>query len=211
MLGMRGIISDRNLKFLVLVNGRNMNDPVHGGAYTEITNWDLNDIERVEVINGPGSVTYGPGAIAGVINITTKTAREAQRPEGVLKYTSAYDSYLGALSYGLQRENFDLFAYFSMVGTEGQQDPRTYNMEGTLANGYGYIGTKDFVAGSPSHFTQSVLRRLRGPTAIQGAAGHDFFQGTAGLGEIHHLRRQHGPAGGHDPFSARAGCHWHRV
>ena len=151
-LGMRGIISDRNLKFLVLVNGRNMNDPVHGGAYTEITNWDLNDIERVEVINGPGSVTYGPGAIAGVINITTKTAKEAQRPEGVLKYTSSYDSYLGALSYGLQRENFDLYAYFSMVGTEGQQDPKTYNMEGTLANGYGYIGTNDFVAGSPKSF-----------------------------------------------------------
>jgi len=152
MLGMRGIISDRNLKFLVLVNGRNMNDPLHGGAYTELTNWDLNDIERVEVINGPGSATYGPGAIAGVINITTKTTKEALRPEGILKYTSSYDSQLGALSYGLQRENFDLYAYFSMVGTEGQQDPRTYNMEGTLDNGYGYIGTHDFVAGSPKSF-----------------------------------------------------------
>lgn len=152
MLGMRGIISDRNLKFLVLVNGRNMNDPLHGGAYTELTNWDLNDIERVEVINGPGSVTYGPGAIAGVINITTKTAKEARRPEGILKYTSSYDSRLGALSYGLQRENFDLYAYFGMVGTDGQQNPRTYNMEGTLANGFGFIGTNDFAAGSPKSF-----------------------------------------------------------
>jgi len=38
-LGMRGIISDRNVKFLLLVNGRNINQTAHSGAAAELTNW----------------------------------------------------------------------------------------------------------------------------------------------------------------------------
>jgi outer membrane receptor protein involved in Fe transport len=60
-LGVRGIVSDRNLKFLLLVNGRQINQHGHSGAAAELANWDLSDIERIEVIRGPGSVTYGPG------------------------------------------------------------------------------------------------------------------------------------------------------
>jgi outer membrane receptor protein involved in Fe transport len=151
-LGIRGIISDRNLKFLVLVNGRQMNDKAHGGAYTELTNWDLNDIERIEVIRGPGSVTYGPGAISGVINLITKTAEQVQRPELTLQYMFPYDSKLGAISYGFKKKDIELFLHFSTTATAGQQHPRTFNMEGSLADGFGFIGTDDFRAGSPKSF-----------------------------------------------------------
>ena len=68
---------DRPYKFLVNVNGVNVNIKAHYGARLELLNWELSDIERIEIIRGPGSVTYGPGAIGGVINIYTKTAREA--------------------------------------------------------------------------------------------------------------------------------------
>ena len=74
--GIRGIIADRPYKFLVTVNGINVNTNPVFGAQLEIINWDLDDIEKIEIIRGPGSVTYGPGAIGGVINITTKTAKE---------------------------------------------------------------------------------------------------------------------------------------
>ena len=74
--GVRGIIADRPYKFLVNVNGINVNIKAHYGARLELLNWDLGDIERVEIVRGPGSVTYGPGAIAGVINITTKKAKD---------------------------------------------------------------------------------------------------------------------------------------
>lgn len=71
-LGFRGIINQRNDKFLVLVNGKMTNFKAHNGATNELENWDLDDIERIEVIRGSGSVIYGPGAVAAVINITTK-------------------------------------------------------------------------------------------------------------------------------------------
>ncbi|MCX6153546.1 MAG: TonB-dependent receptor plug domain-containing protein [Candidatus Kapabacteria bacterium] len=71
-IGIRGIIVDRNYKFLLLVNGQNMNMKAHNGATSELEIWDLGDIEKIEIIRGPGSVTYGPGAVAGIISITTK-------------------------------------------------------------------------------------------------------------------------------------------
>ena len=73
-LAVRGIITNRNSKFLLLVNGRNMNHKSTYGAKSELEMWDLSDIESIDVVRGPGSVTYGPGAIAGVINITTKSS-----------------------------------------------------------------------------------------------------------------------------------------
>lgn len=71
-LGMRGVIADRNYKFLLLVDGHLMNQKTHSGVVSEIQNWDMSDIKQVEIIRGPGSVTYGPGAVAGVVAITTK-------------------------------------------------------------------------------------------------------------------------------------------
>jgi iron complex outermembrane receptor protein len=71
-IGMRGIISDRNNKILMLVNGKKMNiTSSDGGVVTERWFPLLGDIRRITVINGPGSAVYGAGAIAGVISIET--------------------------------------------------------------------------------------------------------------------------------------------
>jgi outer membrane receptor for ferrienterochelin and colicin len=73
-IGIRGLIAAENYKLLILVNGKNITNMVYEGAITELDLWDLGDIERIEVVRGPGSVTYGTGAIAGVINLITKNA-----------------------------------------------------------------------------------------------------------------------------------------
>ncbi len=98
LVGMRGIVADRNYKWLLLVNGRLMNQRAAEGTIEEIRQFNLDDIERVEVIRGPGSVTYGPGAVSGVVNIVTKTGETVQGFEVNAAYDYAY--YMRSLGVG---------------------------------------------------------------------------------------------------------------
>jgi iron complex outermembrane receptor protein len=74
-IGLRGIISDREDKYLLLVNDRIMNDKTHFGAASERELPELDDIHHIDVIRGPGSNIYGPGAVSMVIAIYTDTAK----------------------------------------------------------------------------------------------------------------------------------------
>lgn len=76
-LGMRGIVSTRDDKFLLLVNGQSVNHVSHAGAFTERDLPMLGDIEAVEVVHGPGSAVNGLGAVAMTINIITRRPDEA--------------------------------------------------------------------------------------------------------------------------------------
>ncbi|MGD0540018.1 MAG: TonB-dependent receptor [Tepidisphaeraceae bacterium] len=68
-VGMRGIID--NTKYLFLVDGREMNEVTHFGALTEQDLYLLGDIQQMDVVRGPGSATYGPGAVEGVVSLQT--------------------------------------------------------------------------------------------------------------------------------------------
>lgn len=136
-IGMRGIMSDRNGKFLTLVNGYVMNQNTHDGSMSELENWDLNDVDRIEVIRGPGSVTYGPGAIMGVVNIVTKGAKE----HGGLRVGASgnlqYRSQGGYLSYGKLAGDLQIWSYASLARTQGLENPRIYVGVDSV---YGYLG-----------------------------------------------------------------------
>ena len=71
-IGIRGITGDRDDKYLLLVNGRVMNERTHYGALSERDLPMMADIHHIDVIRGPGSAIYGPGAVSGVINIVTE-------------------------------------------------------------------------------------------------------------------------------------------
>lgn len=71
--GFRGFAPDNNAKVLLLINGHNMNTEYFWGPPDSIINgMNLDYIDKIEVIRGPGSVTLGQGALLGVINIITK-------------------------------------------------------------------------------------------------------------------------------------------
>jgi outer membrane receptor protein involved in Fe transport len=134
-LGIRGIIADRPYKFLINVNGINVNIKSHYGIRLELLNWDMNDIERVEIIRGPGSVTYGPGAIGGVINITTKKAKDHLGVELGGTFWNKYNSIGNYISYGLDSEKYSLYSYFSVVHTDGVK-PDLFGVENATRSGY---------------------------------------------------------------------------
>lgn len=68
-------------KLLVLMDGRSLYNPFFLGVYWEVQDTVLDDIERIEVIRGPGAALWGSNAVNGVINIITKSA---DKTEGTL-------------------------------------------------------------------------------------------------------------------------------
>ncbi|MCA1851871.1 MAG: TonB-dependent receptor plug domain-containing protein, partial [Beggiatoa sp.] len=76
----RGFNSTRNVsnKLLVLIDGRTVYTPLFAGVFWDVQDTLLEDIDRIEVISGPGATLWGANAVNGVINIITKDAKDTQ-------------------------------------------------------------------------------------------------------------------------------------
>ncbi len=74
----RGATSRFADKLLVLIDGRSVYTPSFSGVYWEVQNVMLEDVERIEVIRGPGATLWGANAVNGVINIISKHAEDTQ-------------------------------------------------------------------------------------------------------------------------------------
>ncbi len=65
-------------KLLVMIDGRTIYNPLLGGVYWDVQNILLEDIERIEVVSGPGGTLWGANAVNGVINIVTRNSKDSQ-------------------------------------------------------------------------------------------------------------------------------------
>jgi iron complex outermembrane receptor protein len=74
----RGFNTDLANKLLVLIDGRTIYTPLFSGVFWDRQDYLLEDIERIEVISGPGGTLWGANAVNGVINIITRSARDSQ-------------------------------------------------------------------------------------------------------------------------------------
>ncbi|NTW91349.1 MAG: TonB-dependent receptor, partial [Erysipelotrichaceae bacterium] len=90
-----------------------------------------NDIAKIEIISGPGSVTYGPGAITSVISITTKNGESSPGVKAGVQYISSYDSKLAYASYGVKKADFNAYVYGSYTATEGGTDGEMFTTNST--------------------------------------------------------------------------------
>ena len=77
-IGIRGFGSSLTRSVLVLIDGRTVYTPLFDGTYWEVQDTMMEDIDRIEVIRGPGGTIWGPNAVNGVINIITKDARDTR-------------------------------------------------------------------------------------------------------------------------------------
>ena len=74
----RGFNSRFANKMLVLIDGRSVYTPLFSGVYWDVQDAMLEDVERIEVIRGPGATLWGANAVNGVVNIITKRAEDTQ-------------------------------------------------------------------------------------------------------------------------------------
>lgn len=144
LVGMRGSIRGRNTNYLLIVNGKQLNSKSGYGAKSELELWDLGDIKRLDIIRGPGSVTYGPSAVAGVIRITTHDAASLPRTRLSAAYVHEYDSKGASLSHGSSFKDSDFLVYGSLRRTQGYSP---LNYQGSNNNQPGYLGID--IAGVP--------------------------------------------------------------
>ncbi|HEV2673766.1 MAG TPA: TonB-dependent receptor [Aliidongia sp.] len=85
-------------KLLVLVDGRSVYTPLFGGVYWDMQQVLPENIERIEVISGPGATLWGANAVNGVINIITRKASDTQG--GVLTIGAGNLERSASLQYG---------------------------------------------------------------------------------------------------------------
>jgi len=123
VVAIRGLGDQYSKYVLVLIDGRSVYTPLFGGVFWTIDNVMLEDIDRIEVIRGPGGTIWGTDAVNGIINIITKSAKDSQ---GVLASAGggSVDEDTEDLRYGGTSHGFDfrVDAFGFVRGAEHHQD-----------------------------------------------------------------------------------------
>lgn len=102
---------------LVLVDGRPINSPRDGTV--DLSNVPLDNIERVEIMHGPGSSLYGSSAMGGVVNIITKNPpKEGQEAEFTTSF-GTFRTYMEKFSFGAGSKNFGYLLSADYQGSRG--------------------------------------------------------------------------------------------
>ncbi len=126
----RGFNTDLSNKLLVLIDGRSVYSPLFSGVFWDAQDYLLEDIDRIEVISGPGGTLWGANAVNGVINITSKSAKETQ---------GLYIEGGGGMEWSPELQDFEAIRYGGALGPDlfyrfyGKYDAR--GSEPLLTNG----------------------------------------------------------------------------
>jgi len=115
------------------IDGRSLYSPGYSGTFWDSQNTMLEDIERIEVIRGPGATVWGANAVNGIINIITKTAQDTQGGlvrvgmgnEGMFTSAARYGAKLGEDTFGRVSIAFDSYPSNTLLNpdiTTGSKD-----------------------------------------------------------------------------------------
>lgn len=116
-------------KLLVLLDGRTVYTPQFSGVYWDVQDVLLDDIDRIEIIRGPGATLWGANAFNGVINIITKNAKDTQ--QDIVSLTAGtHDKFLAGSRFS---GKIDEDTYFRVYGKHDNRG-ELKRLDGTGAN-----------------------------------------------------------------------------
>lgn len=125
IVGLRGFETNNLNQTLVLKDGRSLNIPTLTGIYWHEVNYQLDEIEQVEVIRGPSASHWGSSAVNGVINIISKTAQKTQGTRAIVGFGSELEQQY-YFRHGGKFENRDIY-YRASLGFERTDDSDSRN------------------------------------------------------------------------------------
>jgi iron complex outermembrane receptor protein len=116
----RGFNSNTANKLLVMIDGRTVYSPLFSGTFWNMEDYVLGDIDRIEVIRGPGASLWGANAVNGVVNIITRHSRDTQ---GTLLAVAAgpEDPLIAEARYGSAAGTTTWRAYAKVAGRDQQR------------------------------------------------------------------------------------------
>jgi len=137
-IGIRGFGTRLNRSVLVLIDGRTVYTTLFDGTYWEVQDTLLEDVDRIEVIRGPGGTIWGPNAVNGVINIITK---KTSATKGMLATAGGgnLEQGFGGFRYGGGNDsgfNYRFYAKGSDRGPEHHQDGANFDDWRTAQGGF---------------------------------------------------------------------------
>jgi iron complex outermembrane receptor protein len=136
----RGFNSQYGNKLLVLVDGRSVYTPSFSGVYWNMQDLMLEDLDRIEVIRGPGATLWGANAVNGVINIMSKSAQDTQ-------------GFLANVAYGTDLRPMTSLRYGGQAGTN-----LFYRVYGQFLNHDNFLRADGTEAGDPWQSERAGLR-----------------------------------------------------
>lgn len=185
VVAIRGLGDQYSKYVLVLVDGRSVYTPLFGGVYWPITNVLLTDIDRIEVIRGPGGTIWGTDAVNGIVNIITKPSSGTQ---GMLASAGGgdVDEDTESFRYGGRKGGFDFRVYglgfvrgaeyhqdgqpnydWSRLGQIGMRIDRKHDRDEITIQGDAYLGKLGDAQILPS-FVPATNTTSYAPTDVSG-------------------------------------------
>lgn len=119
-VNIRGLGSGFSKSVLVLIDGRSVYTPLYAGVYWDVQNVLLEDVERIEVIRGPGGTIWGSNAVNGVINIITKNAKDTRGTYASTSVGNVEQNQSGVRYGGAHGNNLNYRAYAMGFGQNAE-------------------------------------------------------------------------------------------
>jgi iron complex outermembrane recepter protein len=147
----RGFASANSPDLLVLSDGRSIYTPLFSGVFWDVQDYLMQDIDRIEVVRGPGAALWGSNAVNGVINIITKSAADTQGAWAEVGGGNEQNA-LAAAQYGGEAGDQMYYRVFAKYQSDAPEDYPA----GASSDGWdlGHVGFRtDWKADSADAFT----------------------------------------------------------